>query len=89
MPTINDIILKKSAVGGKKPTATDLKQGEIAVNLVDRLLWTKDHTNAVVELSPSAIPAHRATNAYATGDIVVFNNKLYRAHGLLLPASYT
>lgn len=46
----NKIIPKRSSVAGKVPAATDLVVGEIAVNLTDRTIFTKDASNNVVQL---------------------------------------
>lgn len=46
----NKIILKKSSVAAKVPLATDLEIGELAVNLTDKKLFTKDSGGTVVEL---------------------------------------
>lgn len=52
---MTDIIkLKRSSVAGKRPTAAQLEVGELAVNLVDRILFTKDADDVVVELLGSA-----------------------------------
>ncbi len=41
------IILKKSAVAGKIPQAADLKIGEVAINMADRILYFKDSSGEV------------------------------------------
>jgi len=41
---------KHSSTAGSKPTAADLERGEIAVNLADKKLFTKDASDAIVEL---------------------------------------
>jgi hypothetical protein len=46
----NKIILKKSSVAAKVPLATDLEVGEIAVNLADKKLYSKNAGGTVVEL---------------------------------------
>ena len=46
----NQIILKKSSVAGKIPLATDLAVGEIAVNLADKALYSKDAGGTVIQL---------------------------------------
>lgn len=46
----NKIVLKKSSVVGKVPTSGDLDIGELAVNLADAKLYTKDASNTVIEL---------------------------------------
>jgi hypothetical protein len=42
------IIHKKSSVAEKVPLATDLEVGEIAINLADKYLYTKDATGEVI-----------------------------------------
>ena len=49
----NTIILKHSTTTGKAPAPADLAQGELAVNLADAALFTKDDSNAVVRLNPT------------------------------------
>lgn len=44
----NKIILKKSSVASKVPLATDLEIGEIAVNLADQKLYSKNASGSVV-----------------------------------------
>lgn len=48
----NTIILKKSSVGGKVPLATDLQVGELAVNLADARLYSKNAGGTVLNLTP-------------------------------------
>ena len=38
---------KRSQTTGDTPTASDIAQGEIALNLADLRLFTKDHNNAI------------------------------------------
>lgn len=57
----NRIIPKRSSVAGKVPLSTDLQVGELAVNLADGLIFTKDGSGTVISLgggsssSPSTI----------------------------------
>lgn len=44
----NKIVLKKSSVAGKVPLSTDLDVGELAVNLADAKLYSKDAGGAVI-----------------------------------------
>ena len=46
----NKIIPKRSSVSGKVPATTDLDVGEIAVNLTDRKIYTKDSGGTVVSI---------------------------------------
>lgn len=51
----NQIILKKSSVGGKAPLAGDLQTGEIAINLADKLLYSKDASGTVFNVKADPI----------------------------------
>ncbi len=44
------IVTKNSSTAGAAPTASDLVQGELAVNVADKRLYTEDNAGAVVEL---------------------------------------
>lgn len=48
---VQTIITKHSEVPGKIPQQSDLVKGELAVNLADRRLYTKDADDEVVSLS--------------------------------------
>lgn len=52
MPT--KIQIKRSSVAGKVPTDTQLDVGELAVNLADQKLYTKNTSGSVVEISGGA-----------------------------------
>ena len=47
----NTIQIKRSSTAGAVPTVGQLAQGELAVNLVDKKLFTKDASNAVIGLT--------------------------------------
>jgi hypothetical protein len=51
------IIAKKSSVAAKVPLATDLEVGEIAINLTDKKLYTKQSDGTVVHVLPDVVPA--------------------------------
>ena len=53
----NKIVLKKSSVAAKIPLATDLVVGELAVNLADQKLYTKDAGGTVIVVGSSAAGA--------------------------------
>jgi hypothetical protein len=55
---------KKSSVGGKIPVPQDLQVGEIAVNLIDRVIYAKDGTGTVITLG--ATPTEMAAKASMT-----------------------
>lgn len=46
----NKIILKKSSVAAKVPLATDLDVGELAVNLADAKLYSKNAAGTVISV---------------------------------------
>lgn len=50
----NTFIPKRSSVAGKVPLTTDLQIGELAINLADKKIYTKDANNAVVQLNNAA-----------------------------------
>jgi hypothetical protein len=54
-------------VAGSAPLTTDLEQGEVAINLADRKVYTKDNSNAVVTLNGAYI-SNSAPPAPAKGD---------------------
>jgi len=68
----NKIILKKSSVAGKVPLATDLEIGEIAVNLADAMLYSKNAAGTVIPVggSDAAVigPSSATDNAIARYD---------------------
>lgn len=47
----NNIQQKRTSVAGRVPLASELLEGQLAINLPDKKLFTKDHTGAVVELA--------------------------------------
>lgn len=59
----NIIKHKRSSTAGAIPTASQLEQGQIAVNLTDKKLYTKDASNVVVDLI-STIPAVAKSASY-------------------------
>jgi hypothetical protein len=66
------IIPKKSSVIDKVPLTTDLDVGEIAINLADKKLYTKDSSETIISLGnteETRIPI-KADVALAKGDLV-------------------
>jgi hypothetical protein len=51
----NTIQIKRSSTAASVPTAGQLAVGELAVNLADRKLFTKNASNAVVELGGAGV----------------------------------
>lgn len=50
MATLKQIQFKRSKTAGARPAASVLAEGELAINLKDRLLFTKDDTGAIIDL---------------------------------------
>ena len=68
------IIPKKSSVSDKVPLATDLEVGEIAINLTDKKIYSKNSSNAVVELGGAASAGSPFDQELNTTDDVSFNS---------------
>jgi hypothetical protein len=73
----NTIQIKRSSTAAAVPTAGQLAVGELAVNLADKKLFTKDASNAVVELTKPD-----PTNGFS------FRNRLINAQGLINQRGY-
>lgn len=62
----NVIKLKRSEVAGAIPAAEDLAVGELAINLADQKIYSKDSSGIVVELSPSTGGSGGSGNSFTT-----------------------
>ena len=62
------ILLKKSLTGGSVPLIADLDAGELAVNLVDRKIYSKDGSGAIQRLDGAYVSGTAPTNP-TEGDI--------------------
>lgn len=56
------IVIKRSTVAGKKPENNSLRAGELAVNLVDRILYTSDTDGTVFRINPEIDPTLSTTS---------------------------
>lgn len=65
----NIIKHKRSSTAGAIPTASQLEQGQIAINLTDKKLYTKDATNTVVLLNPDP-PVVPTTGLVPSGTVI-------------------
>lgn len=66
------LVHKKSSVAGNEPDTNDLMVGEIAINLADAKLYTRDTNDTVIELGPddsSTLPI-KADTALSKGDVL-------------------
>lgn len=62
------IILKKSSTGGSAPLTSDLDQSELAINLADRKIYTKNNSGAIVTLNGAYVDSVAPANP-AEGDL--------------------
>lgn len=62
------IILKKSTTGGSVPLGTDLEIGEVAINVADRKLYTKDNSNNIIQVGNPYVGS-TAPSSPAEGDL--------------------
>jgi len=74
------ILLKKSVTSGAAPLTGDIDTGEIAINLADRKIYTKDNGGAVVTLGSAYVDTTAPANP-AEGDLWYDStNNLLKAH---------
>lgn len=83
---MQSIQFKRTQTAGKKPTPEQLAQGEVAINLADHVIYTKDKNNAVVQISVSP-ESHNALNTKVdnnkkTTDSTIAANKTEAANAL-------
>lgn len=62
----NKLILKRSSVAAKIPLAADLEVGEIAVNLADQKLYSKDAAGTVIIVGQGA-------SGFPAGTVMLFS----------------
>jgi hypothetical protein len=62
------IKLLRSTVPGRVPTAAQVAEGSLALNLADRRLYSKDHTNEVFRIARPRDPSDYQLLHAADGD---------------------
>ena len=70
------IVTKNSSTSGSAPSASDLVQGELAVNVVDKRLYTENNSGAIVELGTNPAGAVTMASTLAVTGNVDFNGDL-------------
>jgi hypothetical protein len=60
---------KRTNVGGRVPTTSDIEIGEIAVNMVDKKIYTHEPNGTIIELSPTLSDSETRALFSASGDI--------------------
>lgn len=83
---MQSIQFKRTQTAGKKPTPEQLQVGELALQLADHVIYTKDKNNAVVQISVSP-ESHNALNTKVdnnkkTTDSTIAANKTEAANNL-------
>jgi hypothetical protein len=53
--------IKQSSVAGKLPSASDLQQGELAINTADVVLYSKNGAGEIITLASGAAAAAKST----------------------------
>ena len=66
----NIFTVKESSIAGKVPTATDLEQAELAVNLADKKIYSKDGGGNIIELC-AAVEGKEQTVTPAAGVVTI------------------
>lgn len=83
---MQSIQFKRTQTAGKKPTPEQLSQGEIALQLADHVIYTKDKNNNVVQISVSpekhAELNTKVDNNKTNTDRVIASNKQEAANAL-------
>jgi hypothetical protein len=70
----NTLILKNSSRPNAAPAVADLQRGELAVNIHDAALFTKDDTDAIVRLNGGLqVVGHIEADIAANGNVTTHN----------------
>lgn len=62
------IQLKRTSVPGKVPLSSDIDVGELAINLADKLIYSKDASGSVFPISSGSANVNITTSVYPIGD---------------------
>lgn len=68
---------KRSITPGAIPSANVLDTGELAVNLADGLLFTKDGSNSIISLGGNVVSAVQAANTLYVGNLIPKADQIY------------
>ena len=78
---------KRNSTTGNAPTASDIAQGEIAINLADLRMFTKDHNNAIQRIGGEDVVATldftKADNTLQGISVTGFKMNFKKADGTL------
>lgn len=73
MATLKQIQFKRSKTAGQRPAASVLAEGELAINLKDKTIFTKDDSGSVIELGlkyGGTIDGSLTVNGNITGTLI-------------------
>lgn len=75
----NIVQIKRSSIPGKQPNVADLQVGELAINLADALLYSKDTTGNIIQIGGSGGSGNTSIsyNDLTTANVVELNNLYY------------
>ena len=75
------IVTKNSSTASSIPTSADLVQGELAVNVADKRLFTEDNAAAIIEIGTN--PTSITTGAITASGTFTANGQFINANALL------
>ena len=78
------IVTKNSSTGGSAPSASDLVQGELAVNVTDKRLYTENASGAVVELGTNPLGAVTMASTLQVDGAATFTTEITANGGIAL-----
>jgi hypothetical protein len=79
------IVTKNSSTASAVPTSSDLVQGELAVNVADKRLFTEDNSAQIIELGTN--PTSITTGAITASGTVTANGQFVNGNALLTGGS--
>ena len=81
------IVTKNSSTASSVPTAADLVQGELAVNVADKRLFTEDNAAAIIEIGTN--PTSITTGAITASGTVTFSVSVTNIAGKTTSNTFT
>ena len=78
------IVTKNSSTAGSAPSASDLVQGELAVNVVDKRLYTENNSGAIVELGTNPAGAVTMASTLQVDGAATFTTEITANGGIAL-----
>ena len=81
-----EVKIKQSSVAGKIPSASDLEQGELALNVTDVKLYSKNGSGAIITLASGATSSDEVFDMGNVNRQVILdggdsNDSVFTTHG--------